>query len=608
MRTSLTCALLLAGSALGAPIPVHLTANLPSPQLVGTTIGLFAWAAGPPTTPFNYRFSVSVDRGPFHMVRDFNQSGAFLWMPDLFEHDAKIRVSVRNNKTKETGEAEILFRIDSRVRGGDTVVTPTVNPLIALFSAPACEEGGQFQVEFRKAGESKASHTPPQDCHKNRTNNVLIAGMTADTQYELRSKVSGNQTSTWMPFHTGLLDGFFPPVKVVHPRQDNDPDPDPLTVYSIVDQFPWRPMATDEDGNVVWYFRHPAFLTRMLPGGHFLLLRDGENSSNSMKRLQLLQEIDLGSNVLRETNMTRVAEQLDKYGIKSDCKEGAQECVSGFHHEAIRTPNGHTLVIAGYEKMFPAGTQGAKERVDILGDLVIDLDEDFQVAWVWNGFDHMDLKRASLGDEKCQGGPGDDGCPPVFLAKAANGWLHSNSLQYERNSGDLLLSIPEQDWVVKIDYKNGKGSGKILWRLGTDGDFKTDASDPYPWFSYQHDVGFEPAGSDALSLIDDGRQRKKKFPNGNNRGQVWKLNEDAKTATLVQNADLGVYSFAVGSAQLLPDGHASYESGIILGPGGIRGQMTEVDRDGKVAYAQEIDGTVVYRSFRVPDLYTAPSK
>ena len=30
--------------------------------------------------------------------------------------------------------------------------------------------------------------------------------------------------------------------------------------------------------------------------------------------------------------------------------------------------------------MMPAGTQGSKEPVDVLGDLVIDLDEDFQVA------------------------------------------------------------------------------------------------------------------------------------------------------------------------------------------------------------------------------------
>ncbi len=39
---------------------------------------------------------------------------------------------------------------------------------------------------------------------------------------------------------------------------------------------------------------------------------------------------------------------------------------------------------------------------------------------------------------------------------------------------------------------------------GEGGDFKTDSKDEYPWFSYQHDVAFEPAGSDTPAVA---RQR-----------------------------------------------------------------------------------------------------
>ena len=67
-----------------------------------------------------------------------------------------------------------------------------------------------------------------------------------------------------------------------------------------------------------------------------------------------------------------------------------------------------------------------------------------------------------------------------------------------------MVSMPEQNWVLKIDWKDGKGSGKVLWRLGKDGDFKAESKDPNPWFSYQHDAGFEPSGSDLLTLTDDG--------------------------------------------------------------------------------------------------------
>jgi hypothetical protein len=187
-----------------------------------------------------------------------------------------------------------------------------------------------------------------------------------------------------------------------------------------------------------------------------------------------------------------VADTILGQGIHSDCKKDGKECVSGIHHEAIRLPNGHTLVIAGIERMMPAGTQGSKEPVDVLGDLVIDLDEDFQVTAVWNSFDHMDLKRVSLANSKCKGGPGTGGCPPIFLATEANGWLHSNSLNYIPATGDFLISMPEQNWVLKIDWRNGKGTGKILWRLGEGGDFRAITTDPHPWFSFQHDPGFSP--------------------------------------------------------------------------------------------------------------------
>jgi hypothetical protein len=140
-----------------------------------------------------------------------------------------------------------------------------------------------------------------------------------------------------------------------------------------------------------------------------------------------------------------------------------------------------------------------------------------------------------------------------------------------------------------------------------DGDFKTKSDDPYPWFSDQHDVGFDPPESSRLIVFDDGGRRKKKFPNANNRGQVWELDEKTMTATLVVNADLGVYSPAVGSAQALSGGGFSFESGMV-NPASVSSRATEVGADGRIVYAQQCEGAATYRSFRVPDVYTAPRK
>jgi len=605
-------ALAIGASARGA-ITIELASSVPSPQPVGTVIGFMPHVQITPPGPINYSYSVSTNGGPFRLVRDFSQDPAFLWAPELYEHDAAIRLTVRNTGNKETADSEMRFKIVSRVKGSSAMVTPTSHPLIALFSAPACANGAEFRVAFRRKGDEQMTRTQSTPCRAGLSNNQYVAGMRSGADYEMRAELVTNGNAKpggWIPFHTGLLDGRFAPLTHPVKRPAGKTSPEGILIRSGFD--PWRSTANDLDGNVVWYLNSASnsFLTRVLPGGRFLVLADGANSVNDMRRWQLVRELDLLGNTIRETNIGRVAEQLAARGIASDCKKGAQQCVPGFHHELIQLPNGHWLALAGLERMMPAGTQGSKEAVDVLGDLIIDLDENFQVTWFWNAFDHLDLKRASLGNEKCQGGPGNDGCTPVFLAPNANGWLHSNSLNYLPD-GDIVMSIPEQDWVVKIDYKNGKGSGKILWRLGKDGDFTAKSDDPYPWFSYQHDAGFDPA-TGLLVLFDDGHRRKDKFPKANNRGQAWKIDEANRTATLVMNADLGVYSQAVGSAQPLSDGDYSWESGFIdPGPAGlaqIHSVTTETSPDGKIVGSEQTYGALTYRSFRVASMYTAPRK
>jgi hypothetical protein len=612
-KTLLLCLGSLA--AYSSPLSVRLLPNLPSPQPVGTVISLTPRLDGAKPGMYVFRYQVKTGTGSFRVVRDFSQDSHFSWSPELCEQDATIRVTVRKNGSDETTEADLPFRITPRQVGSNGTVTPTANPLVALLSAPGCPQGSQFRAAFRRQGDESLSHTSLQACRADKTNNVYVAGMRADTAYEIRAETikDGNVTvCEWIPFHTGILDGGFPRVTGSIKQPGKVSEAEGIVIRSLVSE-PWRSTATDLDGNVLWYLKSdgPAFLTRVLPEGHFLVLADGSNSANDMKRLQLLREVDLLGGIVRETNISLVAEQLRSRGIKSECKSGGQECVSGFHHEAIRLQNGHTIVLAGLERMFPAGTQGAKERVDILGDLILDLDENFQLAWTWNSFDHLDLKRAGLGKGTCKGGPGGDGCTPVFLAEQANEWLHSNSLYYMPQSGDLLLSIPEQDWVVKIDYRDGKGNGDVVWKLGEGGDFTAKATDPHPWFSYQHDVGFE-SETNLLLLFDDGHRRKDKDPKANNRGQTWKLDEKTRTATLMLNADMGLYSMAVGSAQSLSNGGYSFESGLIFsGPPGLGAeisQTTETSPDGKIVYTQQVDDAITYRSFLVPDMYTAPRK
>src|SRR3954451_16285701 len=117
-----------------------------------------------------------------------------------------------------------------------------------------------------------------------------------------------------------------------------------------------------------------------------------------------------------------------------------------------------------------------------------------------------------------------------------------------------------------------------------------------------------PREGDTLLLLDNGQRHKKKDPKANTRGQLWKIDEKARTASLVMNADLGVYSPFVGSAQRLSNGNYHFTTGALLTETSFGGKFIETTPDGKVVYALEITGALMCRSNRVADLYTPPSR
>ena len=101
-------------------------------------------------------------------------------------------------------------------------------------------------------------HTPAEACRANISRNVLVAGMRADSDYQMRAElVKGGSVKpgAWMPFHTGMLDGRFPPVTTATPRAAGQTSAEPIVIRSMID--PWRSGATDLDGNVVWYLTRP---------------------------------------------------------------------------------------------------------------------------------------------------------------------------------------------------------------------------------------------------------------------------------------------------------------------------------------------------------------
>jgi hypothetical protein len=305
---------------------------------------------------------------------------------------------------------------------------------------------------------------------------------------------------------------------------------------------------------------------------------------------QILREFDLAGVTIRETNAARVTEQLQAMGY---------EGITSFHHEVRALPGGRIMALAATEQ-FLTGVQGPG-AVDVLSDMIVVLDANLNVVWAWDALQWLDPKRLATLNETCT--PRGGGCPAFYLAPVANDWLHGNSLELTED-GNILYSVRHQDWVIKISYDGGEGDGHILWRLGKDGDFTLASGDPDPWFSHQHDAAIIPGSSGRMTIFDNGDVRYAADQSIHSRGQLLQLDETAKTAKLILNADLGAYSYALGSGHRLTDGNFHFNLGILRGAGAPTARSVAVDKQGNIMYQIEANAPE-YRTFRLKDLYTS---
>ena len=565
------------GGADVRPLNVSLRASLPSPSPLGTTV---TWTAVVSDTSGQllYRFRARARGANFRIIRDFSSNPIVDWSVTKHEGLYEIEVTVRDTSTGATGSTKAEHEVTSLIEGGPAI-TPTANSLVFLYSAPPCRPQNRMRVEF-ESPEGFMQHTPYEYCEAGLSMNFYLAGLRANATYAVHHVIE-NRFGSWDGPTLTLTTPSVPiqlPVSTILQSAQTLPD-DSVWLYSSL----FGPsFATDSNGNVIWYYPAKfALLTRPESGGRFLAVVATEPAAGFG---QTLREFDLAGNTLRETNTTRINEQLAAMGRRT---------VGVFHHDALSLPDGELVVLATTEQIM-TGVQSSGS-VDIIGDMILLLDQDLQVVWTWDAFDHLDPHRAATLGETCPG----LGCPPISLASHANDWLHGNALQLTAD-GNLLYSSRHQDWIIKIDFRGGLGTGDVIWRLGKDGDFQINSSDPSPWFSHQHGPQFAPEAPTLLAVFDDSNLRQNVNKNAHSRGQVLQLDEPHRIATLIVNADLGGFSFAVGNAQPLLDGNYQFDLGWL--PDNTSRSL-ELDPSGGLLGAVKVSAPQ-YRSFRMRDLYT----
>jgi len=560
-------------------LSVSLTPSRPPAPLVGSPVTWTATASGDGTTPV-YQFSVTPPGGASQMVQDFSPSNSFTWDP-MQEGTYDIKVIVKDSFSASTGEsATASYTAKSRVVGTSAVISPTANPLVALYSAPP-SPGSSMYVQFSPRGPNPSwTSTAPLPIVPGKSTNFLVAGMLPNTTYLMRDVLNDGTVSAPLAFTTGSLPSnlAFPNFSVPQPPAPGTDLTQDMILHSGVGTGPLPAgtvtvLATGLRGKVVWYYdpvanKFQGYATTLVPGGTVLILGGtaiGQGGESAVR------EVDLAGDTLRETNVNAINAELAALG---------QDQILNINHEALRLPNGDTAILASNQRVIDVkGTP-----TTYVGDMVIVLDKNFQVSWVWNAFDWLSTSRLPTNGE----GPGD--------------WLHANSISYSPEDGDLLVSLRNQDWVIKIDYANGTGDGHVVWTLGQGGNFtiKAPPSVQSPWFSHQHDVTY--IDDSTILVFDDGNTRHLTDPNADSRGQELILNEQTMTATLVVNANLGNYSTALGSAQMLPNGNLAFTSGFLGTAPNYYGQSIEVLPNGTKTYVQQMTG-LEYRSYFMSNLY-----
>src|SRR5437879_717298 len=131
---------LFAGTAslLDARVSVTISPSMPAPAPVGTMISWVANASADSSGTLWYRFRAREAGQDYRTIRDYGPLNTLDWTASDHEGVYQVEVSVRNRDSGETGTADALFQMTSRVTGSDPVISATSHPLVFLYSAPPC--------------------------------------------------------------------------------------------------------------------------------------------------------------------------------------------------------------------------------------------------------------------------------------------------------------------------------------------------------------------------------------------------------------------------------------------------------------------------------------
>lgn len=198
------------------------------------------------------------------------------------------------------------------------------------------------------------------------------------------------------------------------------------------------------------------------------------------------------------------------------------QTMTGAHHSFVQLPNGgHTVIAVDVRDV---------DGVTVQGDAIDEYDADGNfVRRIWSTWDTLtpDPDAMWLGDGWAGG----------------LDWVHLNSLDYDADSGDYLVSLYAMSAILRVDGE----TGAVEWTLGgDDSDYTLQEGDE---FVQQHSPRFLADGE--IQVFDNGPPAY-----FSSRVMRYALDDAAGTATPTWKfvPDPAIYTTVMGNGDVTPDG------------------------------------------------------
>jgi len=259
----------------------------------------------------------------------------------------------------------------------------------------------------------------------------------------------------------------------------------------------------------------PALAAYLLPSGNLLRTVNTQAGAGAGSRGGGLQEVTWTGEVLWDW-------RYDGPGVLS-------------HHDVEVMPNGNILVLAWEDKTNAEAVAAGRDPAllnpvagKLMPEHILEIQpvppQDAIVVWEWHAWDHLvqdyDPTKPDFGNPADSPERIDLNYPPL-PPPASGDWMHANSLDYNAELDQILISVKSfnEIWVIDHSTTTAEAAGSTGGRYGKGGDLLYRWGNPEAWgrggpadriLQGQHDAQWIPEGSPGagnILILNNGIER-----------------------------------------------------------------------------------------------------